>query len=109
MCDGFRHIFYAAWMAERDALVGSVPFRIGVMAADFGGFGSSWRDRVDSNSSRRELQRERPGETEDAGFGGGVGGAGLAAAVGDVGRDIDNRAGLLIFHHHGYGAAAKKR
>ena len=68
-------------MTERDAFIRSFPFSVGILAADFGGFDSPWGDCVDSHSFGREFQRERAGETEDAGFGGGVGDDVLAVGI----------------------------
>ena len=68
-------------MAYRNAFVRCLPFGVGVVAADFGGFDSPWGDRVDSDACGREFQRERSGEAEDAGFGGGVGDDVLAVGI----------------------------
>ena len=85
-----------------------LPFGIGVVAAHFRGGDTAWGDGVDADAGGREFERECSGESEDAGFGGGVGGAVFTAAVGDVRGDIDDGAGLLLFHRHGHGAAAEE-
>ena len=79
--DGFGDVFDGAGVAERDALVRCLPFGVGILAANFGGFDASWGDRVDSYSFGREFERERSGETEDTGFGGGVSDDALAVGI----------------------------